>query len=301
MSKIKIICDSLCDLDKSIVEQNDIEMIKSIVEQNDIEMIPLTVIIGEKEYRDGIDISKDDFYKMLRNENVYPKTSQVTYGQFKEIFGKYNKDEDTSILYIIDISKDDFYKMLRNENVYPKTSQVTYGQFKEIFGKYNKDEDTSILYIAASSSATGTCQSAIMAKNDMSGDIRVFDSQQVCYGIARYVIEAIAIKLREEGKTIDEIVEALEAMKEKVFVMFCTDTLEYLQKGGRISSTKAAIGNILNIKPILYVKDGLVSQLSQVRGKRNLVSKMVELTKDECGDLSGQTAYVGYTDNDEYL
>ena len=81
--------------------------------------------------------------------------------------------------------------------------------------------------------------------------------------------------------------------------MFCTDTLEYLQKGGRISSTKAAIGNILNIKPILYVKDGLVSQLSQVRGKRNLVSKMVELTKDECGDLSGQTAYIGYTDNDE--
>lgn len=104
MSKIKIICDSLCDLDKSIVEQNDIEM------------IPLTVIIGEKEYRDGIDISKDDFYKMLRNENVYPKTSQVTYGQFKEVFGKYNS------------------------------------------------EDTSILYIAASSSATGTCQSAIMAK-----------------------------------------------------------------------------------------------------------------------------------------
>ena len=220
MSKIKIICDSLCDLDKSIVEQNDIEM------------IPLTVIIGEKEYRDGIDISKDDFYKMLRNENVYPKTSQVTYGQFREVFKKYN------------------------------------------------EEDTSILYIAASSAATGTCQSAIMAKNDMSGDIRVFDSQQVCYGIARYVIEAI--KLRDEGKTIDEILEALEAMKEKVFVMFCTDTLEYLQKGGRISSTKAAIGNILNIKPILYVKDGLVSQLSQVRGKRNLVSKMVELTKDEC-------------------
>lgn len=237
MSKIKIICDSLCDLDKSIVEQNDIEM------------IPLTVIIEDKEYRDGIDISKDDFYKKLRNENVYPKTSQVTYGQFKEVFEKYN------------------------------------------------EEGTSILYIAASSSATGTCQSAIMAKNDIDGDIRVFDSQQVCYGIARFVIEAV--KLRDEGKNIDEIVEALEEMKDKVFVMFCTDTLEYLKKGGRISSTKAAIGNILNIKPILYVKDGLVSQLSQVRGKKNLVSKMIELAKDECGDLAGQTAYVGYTDNDE--
>ena len=63
----------------------------------------------------------------------------------------------------------------------------------EKFSK-NNEEDTSILYIAASSGATGTCQSAIMAKNDMDGDIRVFDSQQVCYGIARYVIEANKIK-----------------------------------------------------------------------------------------------------------
>lgn len=237
MSKIKIICDSLCDLDKKIIESNDIEM------------IPLTVIIDDKEYRDGIDISKDDFYKKLRNENVYPKTSQITYGQFKEVFEKYN------------------------------------------------EEDTSILYIAASSSATGTYQSAMMAKNDIKGDIRIFDSQQVCYGIAKFVIEAV--KLRNEGKSIDEIVEVLEDIKDKIFVMFCTDTLEYLQKGGRISSTKAAIGNILNIKPILYVKDGLVSQLSQVRGKKNLIPKMVEIVKDECGELFGQTAYVGYTDNDE--
>lgn len=236
MNKIKIICDSLSDIDIDMANRNDIEM------------IPLTVIIEDKEYRDGIDISKDDFYKKLKEENIYPKTSQVTYAQFKEVFKKYN------------------------------------------------EEGTSILYIAASSSATGTYQSAVMAKNDLKGDIRVFDSQQVCYGIGRFVVEAV--KLRDEGKNIDEIVEALEEMKDKVFVMFCADTLEYLQKGGRISSTKAAIGNILNIKPILYVKDGLVSQLSQVRGKKNLISKMVELTKDECGDLSGQTVYVGYTDND---
>ncbi|WP_300277692.1 DegV family protein [Peptacetobacter sp.] len=237
MKKIKIICDSLSDI--------DIDMAK----KNDIEMIPLTVIIEDKEYKDGIDISKDDFYKKLKEENVYPKTSQVTYAQFKEVFEKYI------------------------------------------------DEETSILYIAASSTATGTYQSAVMAKNDIDGDIRVFDSQQVCYGIGRFVVEAV--KLRDEGKNIDEILNSLEEMKEKVFVMFCADTLEYLQKGGRISSTKAAIGNILNIKPILYVKDGLVSQLSQVRGKKNLISKMVELAKSECKDLSGQTVYVGYTDNDK--
>lgn len=238
MSDIKIICDSLCDIG---IED---------VEKYDLEVVPITVIINDKEYKDGIDISKDDFYSMLREGDVYPKTSQATYGQFREVFEKYAK------------------------------------------------EGKQILYIAASSTATGTCQSAVMAKNDVDGDIHVFDSQQVCYGIATFI--HLAAKMREEGKSVDEIMKAMEDMKDRVSVMFYVDTLEYLQKGGRISSTKAAIGNILNIKPILYIKDGLVSQLAQVRGKKNLVSKMIELVNSECGtDFSDQTIYIGYTDREE--
>lgn len=87
-------------------------------------------------------------------------------------------------------------------------------------------------------------------------------------------------------------------IKEKAFVIFSVDTLEYLQKGGRISSTKAAIGSILNIKPILEIRDGLVSQISQVRGKKNVISKMMELIKSNCGDdLSDQIVYIGYSDD----
>lgn len=236
MDDLKIICDSLSDIPQSFIDKYDLDI------------VPLTVILEGKEYRDGVDISNDEFYRILREGKVYPKTSQATYTQFKDIFEKYT------------------------------------------------NQGKKILYIAGSAVATGTYQSAVMAKNDIDGEIYVYDSNMLCFGIGMMVIKAA--ELSREGKTIDEIIAVLDKMKEDVFVLFSVDTLEYLQKGGRISSTKAAIGSILNIKPILEIKDGLVSQISQVRGKKNVVSKIIELLKANCGeDLSDQVVYVGYSDD----
>lgn len=236
MKNLKIICDSLSDIPKELAEKYDIEV------------VPLTLILDGKEYRDGIDMSNDDFYKTLREQNVYPKTSQATYAQFKEIFEKYI------------------------------------------------NEDKSILYIAGSSSATGTYQSAVMAKNDIDGDIHVYDSQTFTYLIGLLVIEAV--KLSNEGKTVNEIIEAMDKLREKIYVLFSVDTLEYLQKGGRISATKAAIGSILNIKPILDIKNGLVAPVCQVRGKKNVISKMIQLVKENCGDnFENDTIYIAYSDD----
>lgn len=236
MKNLKIICDSLSDIPKELAEKYDIEV------------VPLTVILDGKEYKDGIDITNDEFYKILRNENVYPKTSQATYAQFKEIFDKY------------------------------------------------VEQGRSILYISGSSSATGTYQSAMMAKNDTDGEIYLYDSQTFTYLVGMLVVEAA--KLSQEGKSIDEIIEAIDTLREKVYVLFSVDTLEYLQKGGRISATKAAIGSILNIKPILDIKDGLVAPVCQVRGKKNVLSKMIELIKENCGDnLEKDIIYIPYSDD----
>ncbi|UWD48608.1 DegV family protein [Clostridioides difficile] len=236
MKNLKIICDSLSDVPKDLLDKYDIDIVS------------LTVILEEKEYKDRIDISGDEFYKKLREENAYPKTSQATYAQFKEVFEKYTS------------------------------------------------EGRAILYIAGSATATGTYQSAVMAKNDVEGEIYTYDSNLLCMGTGLLVIKAG--ELVSEGKSINEILPVLDELKEKAFVIFSVDTLEYLQKGGRISSTKAAIGSILNIKPILEIKGGLVSQLSQVRGKKNVISKMMDLIKSNCGDdLSDQVIYIGYSDD----
>lgn len=236
MGKIKIICDSMSDLTKEQIEKYDIEV------------LPLTVILQDKEYKDGIDFELDDFYKILKDKKVYPKTSQVTYGQFKDVFDKYVA------------------------------------------------EGRTVFYVAASANATGSYQSAVMAKNDTEGDIHLYDASNLTFGAGMFVLRAA--ELAEQGKTIEEIIPELDLIKEKYCLVFSIDSLNHLQKGGRISSTKAVMGNILNVKPICEVKDGLVVQLGQVRGKKNVINKLLEVTDELTeGQIDNKIMYVGYMDN----
>lgn len=236
MSKIKIICDSMSDLTKEQIEKYDIEV------------LPLTVILEDKEYKDGIDFELDEFYKILEDKKVYPKTSQVTYGQFKNVFDKYIA------------------------------------------------EGRTIFYVASSANATGSYQSAVMAKNDTDGEIYLYDASNLTFGAGIFVLRAA--ELVEQGKSVEEIIPELDLIKEKYCLVFSIDSLNHLQKGGRISSTKAVLGNILNVKPICEVKDGLVTQLGQVRGKKNIINKLIEATEELTnGQIDNKVMYVGYMDN----
>ena len=235
---IKIVCDSMSDVPDIIIEKYDVEI------------VPLTVIFNGVEYIDGVDINNKQFYKMLRESEVMPKTSQVTYSQFKEVFEKYKDDE--------------------------------------------------VLYIGGSSAASGTYQSAVIAKNDGYENVHVFDTQNLSTGSALFVIKAC--EMREKGYSIEEIIENLNLLKGSEELIASVDTLEYLKKGGRISSTKAMIGNLLSIKPILTVENGLVSQKSQVRGKKHIYSELVKYMSDVYNkDLEDKTVILGCGDNEEDL
>lgn len=196
----------------------------------------------------------------------------------------------------VTITTEEFYRRIREEKAMPKTSQITYADYYKVFDKYTK-EGKKILYISAASTATGTMQSAIMAKEDVEdGDIRIVDSNNLCYGIAILVIRAA--ELREEGKTLYEITEEIEKIKNDAYVTFSCDDLEYLKRGGRISSTKAMIGTVLNIKPICVINDGIVDNVANARGKKNVAAKLIDVAKENgVTDLSDQTVFIGYTDD----
>ena len=235
---IKIVCDSMSDVPDIIIEKYDVEI------------VPLTVIFNGVEYIDGVDINNKQFYKMLRESEVMPKTSQVTYSQFKEVFEKYKDDE--------------------------------------------------VLYIGGSSAASGTYQSAVIAKNDGYENVHVFDTQNLSTGSALFVIKAC--EMREKGYSIEEIIENLNLLKGSEELIASVDTLEYLKKGGRISSTKAMLGNLLSIKPILTVENGLVSQKSQVRGKKHIYSELVKYMSDVYNkDLEDKIVILGCGDNEDDL
>lgn len=233
---IKIICDSMSDVPKEIIEKYGVEI------------IPLTVIFNGVEYMDGIDITHSQFYKMLRESESMPKTSQITYAQFKEVFEKY------------------------------------------------KDEE--VLYISGSSRASGTYQSAVLAKNDGYDNVYIFDTYNLSMVSGLFVIKAC--EMREKGYSIEEILDNLNALKGTEDVIVSVDTLEYLKKGGRISSTKAMLGNLLNVKPILHVEDGLVAQKSQVRGKKQMYSTLVKGIGEKFdNNLEDRTVIIGFGDNEE--
>ena len=236
---IKIICDSISDLPIEIIEKYNIDI------------VPLTVIFDNKEYLAGETLTTKEFYKILRDTDIMPKTSQATYVQFKSAFEKY-------------------------------------------------DENTEIIYIAGSSTASGTYQSSMLAKNDGHDNVSIFDTQNLSIGSALFVIKAC--EMVENGCSIEEIILSLEKLKNDVEVVFSVDTLEYLKMGGRISSTKAALGNLLSIKPILEVKDGLVVQKSQVRGKKQIYFTLAKTIVEKFGkDLKSRTIIIGCGDNIEDL
>ncbi|WP_455105246.1 DegV family protein [Peptostreptococcus sp.] len=240
MNKIKIVCDSLSDITQDYLDLYDIEM------------LPISVNIDGVEYKDRVDIEGEKFYRILREEGLIPKTSQITYGAFYECFKSYCE----------------------------------------------KGHD--ILYISAAASATGTYQSAMLAKSELEENydnkIRIIDSNTLCFAIAIQVIRAC--QLREEGKTLDEIVEQIEAMKDMAYGCFSCDDLLYLSKGGRISSTKATIGTVLSIKPLCILKDGIVDNVGMARGKKNVAGKLVEIAKENgISSLEGRTVYIGYSDD----
>lgn len=170
----------------------------------------------------------------------------------------------------IDISNDVFYERLENGD-YSTTSQVTPEAFEEAFREaLSKGDD--VLCITIGSNASGTCQSATIAKTALDTErIKIIDSNMLCMGTGYLIIKAM--EMIQEGLDIDEIVEELEKLTQnQIEHLFCVDTLEYLKKGGRIRASKAIIAEILNIKPILNVKDAITQPIGKVRGHNKIIN-----------------------------
>ena len=126
----------------------------------------------------------------------------------------------------------------------------------------------------------------------------VYDSKILAYPQGEIVLEVA--KLIKEGKSYEEIVREIPEIRKRVIGYFTINTLEYLKKGGRISSTKAMLGNLLNVKPILHVEDGLVAQKSQVRGKKQMYSTLVKGIGEKFdNNLEDRTVIIGFGDNEE--
>lgn len=199
----------------------------------------------------------------------------------------------------VDISPSDFYERMRNSDKLPTTSMVTPNDFSKVYETFLNEYD-EIISIHLSSHVSGTYNSAVLAKEMVNKDrIIVIDSKNYTYGYGQFVVEAAV--MAKEDKSSSEIIERIEYLKDNLKTLFVVDTLEYLKKGGRLSATKATIGTLLNLKPILTVEEGKIVAIDKARGFKKALKSIVEIIQEEGSDLRGQVLKMGHADNYEHL
>ncbi|HHT98302.1 MAG TPA: DegV family protein [Clostridiales bacterium] len=193
----------------------------------------------------------------------------------------------------IDMETDSFYQKLCSEDEVPTTSQPSPADFLKVYEEA-KDANESIIVITISEKLSGTYQSAVIAKDLAEYDsIYVVDSMNTVTGL-RILVDH-AIKMRDEGKEIAEIVNKLEEIKHKIVLFGIVDTLEYLHKGGRLSRSSSIIGSFLNFKPIINLKDGLINAVGKTRGFNKAVFKVYDLIEELGGIDDNYPVVFGYT------
>ncbi len=166
----------------------------------------------------------------------------------------------------VEITTDEFYHRLVHDDVLPTTTQPSPGDFLEVFNKLVKETD-EIRVIVVSSKLSGPYQSALQAKSMVEGKCRieVIDSETVIMGLGLIVLSAA--KAARDGAGLDELVDLVRGAMPRSHAIMSFDTLKYLAKGGRIGRAQGLLGALLSFKPILTVKEGVVSPVTKVRTK----------------------------------
>lgn len=176
----------------------------------------------------------------------------------------------------VDISASEFYTRLRQESRVPSTCQPSPADFVEVYERIAQPGDT-IISIHLSSKMSGTYQSAVLAGTmvDPQITVKAVDSRAASMGIG--VVAMAAAEAVQAGRSVEEVLEEAQRVIEALQVYFVVDTLEYLQKNGRIGMASALVGTLLNIKPVLTLVDGQVAPFEKIRGKAKALKRLREL------------------------
>ena len=200
----------------------------------------------------------------------------------------------------VDISSAEFYERLAAAKTLPTTSQPTPGDFLTCYEELAGAGFERIWSLHLTSKLSGTYESAVRAADQLGGDrVRLVDSETASLAVAML---AEAIDRRLEGGTTDEEIESLvERFKATNRVVFTVATLEYLQKGGRIGKAQALAGSLLNVKPILTIRDGVVVPLGRVRGRQKALEEFAKLFTEETEDRDGLRIAIAHANAPEWI
>ncbi|MGI6425837.1 MAG: DegV family protein [Tepidanaerobacteraceae bacterium] len=173
-----------------------------------------------------------------------------------------------------EISSDEFYRRLAQEDELPKTSQPSPEDFSNLYRKLLKDYQ-EVISIHISSGLSGTLNAANLAKEELGSRIHIIDSKTISLGLGLMVAESS--RNIKEGMSASQIVKRLSEVRRNIETLFTVNTLEYLQKGGRIGKVQGIVGTFLNIKPVVRVgDDGIYHTYSKARSQEKALDSIVQ-------------------------
>ena len=172
----------------------------------------------------------------------------------------------------INLTQEEFYEKLKNDADI-STSQPSVGELQDEWDKLLKEYD-EIVFIPMSSGLSGTCQTAAMLSDDYDGKVQVVNNQRISVTMRQSVLDAKL--LVSKGYSAAQIKEVLEREKMQSSIYITLETLKYLKKGGRITPAAAAIGTVLNLKPVLQLQGEKLDAFSKTRGKNSAKKIMLK-------------------------
>jgi DegV family protein with EDD domain len=216
----------------AIVTDSTADIPDALLENHSIQVVPAVMVIGDRSYEDGVEISREAFYKNLPAMNPLPTTGIPSLGKF--------------------------------QNAYEKA----------LSGTANR-----VISIHPSSTLSGLYQTACAAAQAFEGRVHVIDSHFLTLGLGFQCLEAA--EAARQGASHEETIQVIEDARKRARVIAMLDTLEYVRRSGRVSWAKARLGNLLNLKPFIEVRDGKINQLGESRTRRKGIERLIGLIARE--------------------
>ncbi len=182
----------------------------------------------------------------------------------------------------IDLTKEEFFQRMASSRELPTTSQPTPTEFAAVY-RPMMEEGAETVSIHISALLSGTVQSAQLAKTMLNYEgVEIIDSRAVSVVLGMVVLSAA--RAAQAGYSRAEVVDLVHSIMADHKIYFMVDTLEYLQRGGRIGKAQAFLGTVLNVKPICTIKEGLIYPQEKVRGRKKALGRMVQLLSEGFND-----------------
>lgn len=196
-----------------------------------------------------------------------------------------------SFLQGVNLSSEEFYRMVRETRLIPKTSLPSTGQLVEFYRRVARPGET-VLSIHVSSKMSGTFNAALAATRELADKYKIFPFDSLCGSAAIAFMCREARLLDQAGASLQDVLDRLDFIRNQVMIALTLDTLEFARMSGRVSALKAALASILDVKPVVVLREGVLDMSERVRTRRRAVDRIIELARQKAGEKLVNVAVV---------